>query len=115
VRSERLVRRFEDILENIVRIEQFTAGLDFSAFCQNEKTVFAVLHALLIISEAARRLADSAEELAAGPPWKDIRALGNVLRHQYDDVETVVVWRIVCDDLPALKTAVEGALRDLRR
>jgi uncharacterized protein with HEPN domain len=85
--SERRVRRFEEILDNIIRIERFTAGLEFEAFCRNEETFYAVLHALLIISEAARRLQGDAEALAPEQPWQAIRSLGNVLRHAYDGVD----------------------------
>jgi uncharacterized protein with HEPN domain len=46
--SERHVRRFADIRDNIARIERFTAGLDFEGFCRSEETFYAVLHALLI-------------------------------------------------------------------
>ena len=62
--SERRTRRFEDILDNIARIERFTAGLDFESFRRNAATFCAVLHALPIISEAARRLQGEAEALA---------------------------------------------------
>jgi hypothetical protein len=51
--SEKLLRRLEDILENIARIEQFTAGMNFDGFAANELAVYASLHALLIVSEAA--------------------------------------------------------------
>jgi len=33
-----------------------------------------------------------------------------VLRHQYDDVDPQIIWRIVSDDLPGLKQAVKDAL-----
>ncbi|HJU16975.1 MAG TPA: HepT-like ribonuclease domain-containing protein [Stellaceae bacterium] len=95
-------------------MERFTSGLDFRAFTDNEQAVFAVLHALLIISEAARRLGSEAEGAAPDQPWQAIRALGNVLRHQYDDVDPVAIWRIVRDDLPSLKRAVELVLFRLR-
>lgn len=69
--------------------------------------MFAVFHALLIISEAARRLGSDAEALAPEQPWQSIRAFGNVLRHQYDEVDPGATWRIVCGDLPSLKRSIE--------
>jgi uncharacterized protein with HEPN domain len=45
VPSDKSARRFADIRNNIARIEQFTAGLDFVAFCQKEQAFYAVLHA----------------------------------------------------------------------
>jgi uncharacterized protein with HEPN domain len=112
--SEKRVQQFEDILENIARIERFTAGLDADGLARNEQAFYAVLHALLIISEAARRLAGEADALAPDQPWQSIRSLGNVLRHAYDGVDPGIVWRIVHDDLASLKQAVEQALAGLR-
>lgn len=112
--SDKRIRYFEDILDNIARIERFTIGLDFEAFTANEQVTFAVFHALLIISEAARRLGADAETLAPGQPWRAIRSLGNVLRHEYEVVDAHVIWRIITTDLPALKQAAERALVSLR-
>jgi uncharacterized protein with HEPN domain len=108
--SNKSVRCFEDILDNIARIERLTGGLDFEAFCRNEQTFYAVLHALLIISEAARRLHDDAEALAREQPWQAIRSLRNALRHAYDGVDPSAIWRVVRDDLESSKLSVRRVL-----
>lgn len=108
------VQRFEDILENIARIERFTVGLNLEAFSQDERVLFAVKHALLIISEAAVKLDALAPELCPDIPWADIRGLGNRLRHEYHSIDVIRIWRMVERELPPLKTAVEGALKRLR-
>jgi uncharacterized protein with HEPN domain len=108
--SEKHARRFHDILDNIDRIERFTAALDFTAFCRNEETFYAVLHALLIISEAARMLGSDGEALGPEQPWQAIRSLGNVLRHAYDGVDPNAIWQIVRDDLRSLRKSVERVL-----
>lgn len=113
--SDKRIRWFEDVLENIARIERFTAGFDFQQFVSDERSSFAVLHALLIISEAARRLGADAETLAPGEPWREIRGLGNVLRHEYAGVDLNAIWAIVTDDLPALKQAADLAVENLRQ
>jgi len=66
--SEKPARRFRDILENIKRIERFTAAMDLAAFVAQEHMVYAVLYALLVISEAARKLGEQAERLASDQP-----------------------------------------------
>ena len=53
--SEKPLHRLEDILENIARIEQFTAGVNFDDFAANDQAVYASLYALLIVSKAAGR------------------------------------------------------------
>jgi uncharacterized protein with HEPN domain len=99
-----------DILESILLIEQFVAGMDFEAYRCDSKTQAAVERKMLIISEAAIRLKDEAEVLCPGLPWRDIRGIGNWLRHQYDRVEVETVWNSIQDDLPPLKAAVERVL-----
>jgi uncharacterized protein with HEPN domain len=99
-----------DILDSIVLIERFVDGMDLAAYKQDEKTQSAVERKMLIISEAAIRLKDSADSLCPGVPWREIRGIGNWLRHQYDRVEVETVWNTIQDDLPPLKAAVQLAL-----
>jgi uncharacterized protein with HEPN domain len=99
-----------DVLAAIADIESFTEGMDFEAFQTDAKTIAAVERKLQVISEAAVRLGDGAERLCPGPPWPNIRGIGNWLRHQYDRVELDTLWKTLQDDLPALKTSVQRAL-----
>jgi uncharacterized protein with HEPN domain len=66
--SKNPAQRLSDIIENIDAIRAFTAGLDFAAFRADRKTVYAVVRALEIISEASRRLP---EPLCARHPEVD--------------------------------------------
>jgi uncharacterized protein with HEPN domain len=99
-----------DNLESIRLIEQFVSGMDLEAYESDDKTQAAVERKMLIISEAAIRLKDNAETLCPGVSWRDIRGIGNWLRHQYDRVEVETIWNTIQDDLPPLKAAVEKAL-----
>jgi uncharacterized protein with HEPN domain len=103
-------RLLRDISDAIELIEQFTAGMDFDAFRQDAKTVAAVERKLQVISEAATRLGSEAEARYPGLPWRDMRGMGNWLRHQYERIELPVIWETVTEDLPALKAAVVRAL-----
>jgi uncharacterized protein with HEPN domain len=99
-----------DIAEAIGMIEAFTSGMDFEEFRQDPKTVAAVERKLLIISEAAIRLGSAAETRCPGLPWRDMRGMGNWLRHQYERIELAIIWKTVQSDLPQLKIAVLRAL-----
>lgn len=107
------VQRFEDILQNINLIEEFTAGMDLAAFTQDPKTSNACERCLERISEAARKLAGVAEELCPGIPWPQLRAVGNLLRHEYDSIDISRVWLMIEDDLAPLKAGVQAALNHL--
>ena len=91
--SDDPARRFRDIIQNIERIERFTAGMDARTFAEAEQTVLAVKYALLTISEAASKLGDVANRLCPDIPWREIRGLGNRLRHDYANIDLVRIWR----------------------
>ena len=109
------VQRFEDILANISRIEEHTAGIaDETAFEENHLVYDAVERCLERISEAAKKLGGVAETLCPDIPWRKVCGLGNILRHEYDRVESIRLWYVVQDDLPPLKIAVQASLRKLQ-
>lgn len=107
------VQRFRDIVENIERIAQFTKGLNAKTFAANEQVVCAVKYPLMIISEATAKRGDAASDLRPDIPWREIRGLGNRLRHDYDTVDLARVWLLTERDLPPLKAACQDALRML--
>ena len=112
--SKKPTQRLEDILQNIELIGDFTAGMDFAAFTKDLKTTIAVERCLERISEAAKKLGAMAETLCPEIPWAKVRALGNLLRHEYDAVDVSRVWLMIEHDLPPLKTAVRSALIQCR-
>lgn len=50
--SKTSAQRLRDILENIDLVQAFTSGLAYTDFESDRKTVYAVVRALEIISEA---------------------------------------------------------------
>jgi len=59
-------QRLRDITENIEAIEGFITGMDFQRFAADRKTVYAVVRALEIISEASRRLPEELKQRHPG-------------------------------------------------
>ena len=101
--SKNPAQRLRDIIDNIDAIAAFTAQLDFQTFRIDRKTVYAVVRALEIVSEASRRLPD---ELIGRHPeidWTAIAAAGNVYRHEYQAVDEVLIWHTVRRSLAALR------------
>ena len=88
--------------------------MSLESYEKDEKTQAAVERKMLVISEAAVRLENHAETLCPGVPWRDIRGIGNWLRHQYDNVAVEIVWNTIQDDLPPLRTAVAAALENTK-
>ena len=112
--SDKPARRLEDIIENAHAIQRYTAGMDLTALENDDKTRDAVERCLERIAETAAKLGDLAPVLMPEQPWQKIRAFGNRLRHEYDDIREDRLWDIVQVDLPTLLTACEAALHRLR-
>jgi uncharacterized protein with HEPN domain len=112
--SEKPLLRLYDILENVDRIRRYTEHYTFDRFAEDPKCQDAVERCLLRISEAARKLEGVVDVIAPEQPWSDVRAVGNVLRHEYDTVNPEVIWQIVEKDLVPLSQAVEKAIGFLR-
>jgi uncharacterized protein with HEPN domain len=36
-------------------------------------------------------------------PWQKVAAIGNVLRHNYENIAAPVIWKLAQTDLPALE------------
>jgi uncharacterized protein with HEPN domain len=91
--SEKPLLRLYDILENIDRIRHYTEHHAFEHFSEDPKCQDAVERCLMRISEAARKLEGIVDLIAPDQPWSDIRSVGNVLRHEYDIVDSAVIGR----------------------
>ncbi len=60
----------QDILETIESCERFIEGMEFDQFVFDEKTIFAVSHALEIIGEAAKHIPEEVRKEYPFVPWK---------------------------------------------
>lgn len=97
-----------DILLAARRIARFTEGIDQARFLADVEKQSAVLHQLLVLGEAVRRL--SRQTRAAHPtiPWQKIASMRNMLIHEYDRVDLNIVWYTVEQEVPALLAYVAG-------
>ena len=68
--------------------------------------VYAATRALEIVSEAARRLPPGFRSRHESLPWKKIMGIGNVLRHDYEDVVETMIWETVHFSLAPLLDVV---------
>ena len=98
-------------MDNAQAISRYTEDMDLAAFQKNDLVHDAVERCLERICEAAAKLGDMAIHLMPDQPWRKIRSFGNILRHEYDDIEQDRLFEIVKNDLPGLLAAAQDALR----
>jgi len=102
----------EVILLDIIRAARlavdFKKGLDKEDFLQDLKTQSAVLHQLLVMGEAVKRLSREFREQHPHIPWKLMAGMRDVLIHGYDIVDLNEVWKTVEVDVPQLLPQLEA-------
>lgn len=91
-----------DILKAARAAESFLVGFSKELFLQDSKTQSAVLHQLLVLGEAVKRLSEDFRNQHSVVLWNQIAGLRDVVIHQYDAVDLDEVWKTVTSDLPTL-------------
>ena len=103
----------EDILECIVKIEEFTKGMVFKEFVKDDKTKSAVVHKLEIIGEATKNIPKHIKALYKEVPWSDMAKMRDKLSHWYFGIRHEIVWNVVKERLPEIKPVIEKMLKEL--
>jgi uncharacterized protein with HEPN domain len=88
-------------------IETTVAGRPREQVMVDRLTEFAFQRAMEIISEATRHIPDDLRQRAPEIPWQSIRAIGNILRHEYHRIADEIIWDVIVADLPRLKIAIQ--------
>jgi uncharacterized protein with HEPN domain len=96
-----------DILQAARLIVQFKGEADFDSFSRDLKTQSAVLHQLLILGEAIKRLSDGFRSAHPEMPWRQAAGMRDKLIHDYDAVDLEAVWHTVNADIPRLLHLIE--------
>ncbi len=105
--------RLQHIIEAINRIENYTRGVDYDAFIANGMMYYAVLMNISIIGEAANLLTFEFREEHPETQWKFVVGTRNYMVHEYFQVDNVVVWDVITNDLPILKQQINKYLSEM--
>lgn len=93
----------DDVLSTADKIEAFIGNMDLAAFKSDEKTAYAVIHALKVIGEAASKIPSTIRLRHPSIPWKEVAGMRNKLIHEYFGVDLETVWKTASEDVPLLK------------
>lgn len=102
--------RLEDIYDALVLISEYIRNVDYDAWTKDRKTVDAVIRNLEIIGEAASHVPESIQKQHDDIPWYQMKAMRNILIHEYFGVDIDVLWQTVQEDLPPLKAYLKKVL-----
>ncbi|MBW4534272.1 MAG: DUF86 domain-containing protein [Pleurocapsa minor HA4230-MV1] len=88
-------------------------GITFEDFQTDQKTIYAVTSAVVIISESVKSIPISSREQYPQVPWKSITGLGKKLIYHYFDVNLQVLWNTVQEELVILKPIIQEILAQI--
>lgn len=88
-------------------IIEFTREMDEEVFLDDVKTQSAVLHQLLVLGEAVKRLSLEFRGQHQGIPWALIAGMRDNLIHEYDTVDLDEVWGTAKRDVPRLLLSLD--------
>jgi uncharacterized protein with HEPN domain len=103
--------RLRDIRDAIADIEEILTGYDIDRFSADKTRRMATERYLEVICEAARHLTDEVRQDAPHIEWQRMVHFGNQLRHAYHATDVNIVWNIIQNHLPPLKSYVERRTR----
>lgn len=102
--------RIQDIIESIDEILEWTANMTFEDFSSNRVTVKAVLYNLGIIGEASKNIPSEIQLCYSEIPWRLMGDMRNVIFHEYFQVELVIAWRTIQNNLTPLRSQLQEVL-----
>jgi uncharacterized protein with HEPN domain len=94
---------FEDIVESISKIENYTKDVSYEDFAQSSLIIDAVVRNIEIIGEASKNVPVEIQNRFKDIPWQKIKGIRNRIVHEYFAVDISIIWFIVSNELQSLK------------
>jgi uncharacterized protein with HEPN domain len=84
--------------------------MTFEAFAKDQRTIDAVIRNFILVGEAARHIPEDVQEHYPDIPWSDMRAMRNVVAHQYFEIDLAIVWDTIREDIMTLVPKLQEIL-----
>ena len=98
--------RLEHILAAIDRVARYTKDKTFDNLLADDMMYYAVVKNIEMMGEAANMLTSEFQESHPETPWKMVKGMRNYIVHEYFQIDNVVVWDVVTNELSTLREQI---------
>jgi len=104
--------RLQHILAAIDRVQRYTDGKTYEELVGNDMMYYAVVKNIEIMGEAANMLSTAFTDAHPETPWKQVKGMRNYVVHEYFQIDDVVVWDVVSNNLPEFRKQIVKYLNE---
>lgn len=102
-----------DMLDYARDAQAFVAGMNAETFAADRKTQYAVLRALEVIGEAAKRVPPEVQDRFPEIPWRQIIGMRNIIAHDYLGISLSRVFETATAFIPELVGRLPGVIAEV--
>ena len=102
--------RVADILAAVEAIGRYTTDMTYEEFVADQRTADAVVRNLMTMGESIRWIPEPILDAHPEVPWDLMRAVRNVVVHEYFGIDARILWETVRGDLPPLVPRLAAVL-----
>ena len=95
------------MIEYIEKVRKYAKGYNFEEFCNDEKTVDAIVFSLSQIGELVKNISKETMEKYSSIEWNMIKGLRNRIVHDYEGIKLNSIWYVINNDIMELKNEIE--------
>jgi uncharacterized protein with HEPN domain len=106
--------RLQHIIDSINEIEAYVGTCDLTQFKSNSMMRFACIKQMEIIGEASNHISPEIKDKFSEIEWQQIIGLRNIFVHEYFGIDDNLVWQIIKNDIPNLKTKILIILKNIQ-
>lgn len=92
-------------------IDRFT----YDSFLEDILSRNGFIRSLEIIGEAVKHLSPELREKYSNIPWRKIAGLRDILIHAYGNIDTMLVWSVLTEEIIPLQQTVITILDDIHQ
>lgn len=100
-----------DFLKHIRKELQFlserSSGLSFEQFADDDVISRAFIRSLEIVGEACKKVPDEIRYKYPEVDWRRLAGLRDVLIHQYFQVDYLIVWDVIQNNVPSARDWID--------